>query len=66
MAKTDKLSAEEHKKALERLKKRHGKPGIVGINIGANKDREDRASDFAKVLSRCGTHLDFATVMLAR
>lgn len=36
--------------------------GRTGINLGANKDSEDRASDFAKVLKRCGPHVDFATV----
>ena len=36
--------------------------GIIGLNLGANKDSEDRAADFARVLARCGTHLDFATV----
>lgn len=34
----------------------------VGLNLGANKDSADRASDFAAVLARCGPHLDFATV----
>lgn len=35
---------------------------IVGLNLGANKTSEDRAGDFAKVLRRCGPHVDFATV----
>ncbi|MEQ5871390.1 quinone-dependent dihydroorotate dehydrogenase [Sagittula sp. NFXS13] len=35
---------------------------VLGLNLGANKDSEDRAADFAKVLTRCGAHLDFATV----
>lgn len=34
----------------------------IGLNIGANKDSEDRAADFATVLTRCGPMLDFATV----
>jgi dihydroorotate dehydrogenase len=34
----------------------------IGLNLGANKDSEDRAGDFATVLTRCGAHLDFATV----
>ena len=36
--------------------------GVIGLNLGANKDSEDRAADFARVLSTCGAHLDFATV----
>lgn len=35
---------------------------VLGLNLGANKDSEDRAADFAKVLTRCGPYLDFATV----
>ncbi|HIP23599.1 MAG TPA: quinone-dependent dihydroorotate dehydrogenase [Rhodobacteraceae bacterium] len=36
--------------------------GIVGINLGANKDSENRAEDFARVLTSAGPHVDFATV----
>ncbi|MEI4263233.1 quinone-dependent dihydroorotate dehydrogenase [Roseovarius sp. D0-M9] len=35
---------------------------VVGLNLGANKDSDDRAEDFARVLAHCGRHLDFATV----
>ena len=39
------------------------KPAVpVGLNLGANKDSRDRAGDFARVLARCGAHVDFATV----
>ncbi|MCK5501984.1 MAG: quinone-dependent dihydroorotate dehydrogenase, partial [Tritonibacter mobilis] len=44
-----------------RLAQRH-KNGVIGLNLGANKDSDDRAQDFARVLSHCGAHLDFATV----
>ena len=41
----------------------HGRGrGIVGLNLGANKDSADRAEDFARVLATCGPHVDFATV----
>ncbi|MBV1689933.1 quinone-dependent dihydroorotate dehydrogenase [Novosphingobium sp. G106] len=33
--------------AVERLRARNGKPGVVGINIGANKDSADRIADYA-------------------
>lgn len=36
--------------------------GIVGLNLGANKDSADRAADFAQVLRICGPYVDFATV----
>jgi len=41
---------------------RRPKDAVIGLNLGANKDSEDRAGDFARVLSCCGAHLDFATV----
>lgn len=34
----------------------------VGINLGANKDSEDRAADFALVMARFAPHVAFATV----
>lgn len=37
-------------------------PGMIGLNLGANKDSEDRAGDFARVLAHCGDHIAFATV----
>ncbi len=38
------------------------KDAVIGLNLGANKDSDDRAADFARVLAHCGAHLDFATV----
>ncbi len=38
------------------------KVGIIGLNLGANKDSGNRAGDFALVLATCGAHIDFATV----
>ncbi|MCJ8336756.1 MAG: quinone-dependent dihydroorotate dehydrogenase [Epibacterium sp.] len=35
---------------------------VIGLNLGANKDSEDRAQDFVRVLEHCSAHLDFATV----
>lgn len=36
--------------------------GVVGLNLGANKDSAERAGDFVAVLRRCGAHVDFVTV----
>ena len=41
---------------------RRPKNAVIGLNLGANKDSADRAGDFARVLTCCGAHLDFATV----
>lgn len=41
----------------------HATAGVpVGLNLGANKDSNDRASDFARVVERCGPCVDFVTV----
>lgn len=40
----------------------HPRNGVVGINLGANKDSVNRSEDFARVLARTGPHVDFATV----
>jgi dihydroorotate dehydrogenase len=45
----------------ERLKDRP-RDAVIGLNLGANKDSENRAADFATVLATCAAHLDFATV----
>lgn len=37
-----------HAAAMARLQARKGKKGIVGVNIGANKDSSDRPGDYAK------------------
>lgn len=34
----------------------------IGLNLGANKDSDDRAQDFSIVLATAGAHVDFATV----
>lgn len=38
------------------------KDAVIGLNLGANKDSDDRPGDFAKVLAHCADNLDFATV----
>ncbi|WP_237152008.1 quinone-dependent dihydroorotate dehydrogenase [Oryzibacter oryziterrae] len=35
-----------HAHALACLKKRAGQPGLVGVNVGANKDSADRTADY--------------------
>ena len=47
--------------AAARLAKRP-RDAVIGLNLGANKDSDDRAEDFARVLAHCGADLDFATV----
>lgn len=37
-----------HAKAHARLKARRGQPGVVGVNVGANKDSPDRIADYVR------------------
>jgi dihydroorotate dehydrogenase len=47
--------------AAGNLKARHGK-GIVGINIGANKDSADRIADYVQGFARLAPLADYVTV----
>jgi len=51
--------------ALERLKARAHRPGIVGINLGANKDSEDRAADYALGIAAAGTAASYITINIS-
>ncbi|WP_118135672.1 quinone-dependent dihydroorotate dehydrogenase [Oceanicella sp. SM1341] len=39
--------------------------GITGLNLGANKDSEDRAADYVALMERLGPLVDFATVNIS-
>jgi dihydroorotate dehydrogenase len=45
-----------------RLAARAGKPGIVGANIGANKDTEDRAADYVAGLAAVWPHAAYVAI----
>ncbi|SNS51506.1 dihydroorotate oxidase A [Sphingomonas laterariae] len=51
--------------ALERLLKRRHRPGIVGVNIGANKDAADRIADYAKGVTVMKGVADYLTVNIS-
>ena len=50
--------------ALERLKRRWGK-GIVGVNVGANKDSEDRIADYVAGVGMMSPVADYLTVNIS-
>jgi dihydroorotate dehydrogenase len=54
-----------HEAALARLKARHGRGGIVGVNIGANKDSADRAGDYVSGLERFYSLASYFTVNIS-
>ena len=50
--------------AIERLRKRE-RTGIVGINIGANKDSEDRIADYAAGVTAMAPFADYLTINIS-
>lgn len=48
--------------ARERLSHRRGRPGIVGVNIGANKETEDRLGDYVRCIEGLCGLVDFLTI----
>jgi dihydroorotate dehydrogenase len=45
-----------------RLSARRGKGGIVGVNLGSNKDTVDRAADFVALVERLAPLADYLTI----
>lgn len=51
--------------ALARLSKRSGRSGILGINIGANKDSPDRIADYAEMARLMTAHATYLAVNIS-
>ncbi len=51
-----------HGAAEARLRARAGRPGIVGVNVGANKDTENRAADYVAGIRRFAPLAAYFTV----
>jgi len=56
---------EGHAAAERRLAARKGRGGIVGVNIGANKDSPDRISDYERGVARFAVHASYLTVNIS-
>jgi dihydroorotate dehydrogenase len=56
------LNSEGLDSARGRLARRRGRPGIVGVNIGANKDSTDRIADYVLCIERLCGLADFLTI----
>ena len=48
-----------------RLRARQGRPGLVGGNLGANKDSEDRVADYLEGLTRLWGLSDYFTINIS-
>ncbi len=53
---------EGHSAMEARLKKREGNGGIVGVNLGANKDTQDKAADYVLGIKRFEALASYFTV----
>ena len=56
---------EGHKRCLKRMRERAGRSGVVGVNIGANKDSDDRVGDYVAGISRFADVADYFTVNIS-
>lgn len=59
------FNSDGHEVVERRLQRRHGKPGIVGVNVGANKDSGDRISDYVIGVRRLGRYADYVTINIS-
>ncbi|GIU66704.1 dihydroorotate dehydrogenase (quinone) [Candidatus Phycosocius spiralis] len=50
---------------VNRLRARWARPGIVGANIGANKDSEDRIKDYVEGMRRVWLHAAYVTINIS-
>ncbi|MEL1251850.1 quinone-dependent dihydroorotate dehydrogenase [Aurantiacibacter gilvus] len=51
--------------AVERIEARKHRGGVLGINIGANKDSEDRIADYATMARIMAPHATYLTVNIS-
>lgn len=56
------LNSEGMEAVARRLAARRGRGGLVGVNLGANKDSADREQDYAVLARRLAPLADFLTV----
>lgn len=56
------LNSEGMEAVAARLAARRGRGGLVGVNLGANKESADRAADYATLARRLAPLADFLTI----
>lgn len=56
------LNSEGMEAVAKRLEARRGRSGLVGVNLGANKESADRAADYATLARRLAPLADFLTI----
>jgi dihydroorotate dehydrogenase len=56
------LNSDGVEAAARRLAARAGRSGIVGVNIGPNKDAVDRVADYGRLVERLAPHVSYLSV----
>jgi len=51
--------------ALDRAKEHKRGKGVLGINVGANKDASDRTADYVHGVTRAAPHADYITINIS-
>ncbi len=51
--------------AMERVASGAGGKGVLGINVGANKDAADRTADYVHGVARAAPHADYITINIS-
>lgn len=59
------FNSEGHRQVYNRLAARLGKPGIVGVNVGANKDAADRVDDYVAGISAFADVASYFTINIS-
>jgi dihydroorotate dehydrogenase len=59
------FNSQGHDALLQRLSARSSKPGIVGINVGANKESADRIEDYAVGVRRFAASASYLTINIS-
>ncbi len=59
------FNSEGHAIVHARLTARKGRGGIVGVNVGANKESDDRAGDYAKGIRAFADVADYFTINIS-
>ena len=59
------FNSEGEQAALKRLAARAQRGGIVGVNVGANKDSEDRAADYLRLIEAFAPVASYFTVNIS-
>jgi dihydroorotate dehydrogenase len=54
-----------HQTVRRRLLARAGRPGVIGVNLGANKDSSDRAGDYVQGIETLGPLASYVTINIS-